>query len=205
MVTLNVTTPAGPSIGSVHSSANFDGPITAGSQGTIKGTGFTAPVEVTFDGLRARILFHNNQQINLVVPPALAGRASTQMVVSLSGVAMAPVNVPLAPFSPAIFPGGGAVLNQNHTVNGADHPAPPGTTVHIVATGISPAGVVTVRIGGQPLMAESGPAPRSPGAQQVNVRIPAGTVPANYLLQICEAAGASAPVCSPPAWLIIGQ
>jgi uncharacterized protein (TIGR03437 family) len=203
-VTLNVGPPAPPSIVSVTSSANFNGPITAGSLATIMGVSFTPPVTVTFDALPAQILFSNNQQINLLVPAALAGQTSTQLVVSLDGVALAPLNVPLAPFSPGIFPG--AVLNQDNTVNGAAHPAPPGTVVQIWGTGMSAAGVVTGLIGGQPIIPEyAGPAPGLPGVQQVNLRVPSGFAPVRCFLQICEAAGASAPVCSPPVWLVVGQ
>jgi uncharacterized protein (TIGR03437 family) len=202
-VTLNVGAPAAPSIRSVTSSANFFGPITAGSLATIMGASFTAPVTVTFDGLPAQILFSNNRQINLLVPAALAGHLSTQIVVSNNGVAMAPVSVLLAPFSPGIFPG--AVLNQDNTVNGAAHPAPPGTAVQIFGTGVSTAGVVTGRIAGQPYIPEyAGPAPGLPGVQQVNLRIPTGMLPNQYFLQICEVWGASPPVCSPPAWLVVG-
>jgi uncharacterized protein (TIGR03437 family) len=168
------------------------------------GASFTAPVTVTFDALPAQILFSNNRQINLLVPAALAGRVSTQLVVSNNGAAMAPVTVLLAPFSPGIFPG--AVLNQDNTVNGAAHPAPPGAAVQIWGTGISLGGVVTGLLAGQPLIPEyAGPAPGLPGVQQVNLRIPAGFTPGQVFLQICEAAGASAPVCSPPAWLVVGQ
>jgi uncharacterized protein (TIGR03437 family) len=204
-VTLNVGPSAGPSIRSVTSSANFnDGPITAGSLATIMGASFTAPITVIFNALPAQILFSNYQQINLLVPAALAGSASAQMVISNNGVAMAPVTVPLAQFSPGIFPG--AILNQDNTVNGAAHPAPPGTAVQVFGTGVSAGGVVTGLLAAQPLIPEyAGPAPGLPGVQQVNLRIPAGYAPGQYFLQICEAAGMSAPVCSPPAWLVVGQ
>jgi uncharacterized protein (TIGR03437 family) len=125
-------------------------------------------------------------------------------VVSLNGVALAPVTVPLAQFSPGIFPG--AILNQDNTVNGAAHPAPPGTIVQVFGTGVSAGGVVTGRIAGRPVIPEyAGPAPGLPGVQQVNLQVPAGLSPAQDYLQICEAAGAGAPLCSPAASLTVGQ
>lgn len=203
-VTLNVTSAEPPSIRSVTSSANFDGPITAGSLGTIMGASFSAPMTVTIGGQPAQILFSNNRQINLLVPAVLAGQASTQIVVSNNGVAMAPVSAPLAQFSPGIFPG--AILNQDNTVNGAAHPAAPGTVVQIWGTGISASGTVTGLFSGQSATPEyAGPAPGLPGVQQVNLRIPAGSVSGQYFLQICEGLGGSAPVCSPLAWLVVGQ
>jgi uncharacterized protein (TIGR03437 family) len=203
-ITLTVTPSAGPSISSVTSSANFYGPMTAGSLGTIIGANFTAPVTVTVGGLPAQILFSNNRQVNLLVPAGLAGQASTQVVVSNNGVAMAPVTVPLAPFSPGIFPG--AILNQDNTVNSAAHPAPPGTVVQMWGTGISATGVVTGLISGQLAIPQyAGPAPDLPGVQQVNLPIPGGFAPRQYFVQICEASSSSAPVCSPPAWVVVGQ
>jgi uncharacterized protein (TIGR03437 family) len=201
-VTLTVGPAPGPSIRSITSSANFNGPITAGSLATIMGVSFAAPVTVAFDGLPAHILFSNNRQINLMVPSALAGHLNTQVVVSNNGVPMAPVSVLLAPFSPAIFPG--AILNQDNSVNSAPQPAPAGTAVQIFGTGISPGGVVTARISGVPYIPEyAGPAPGLDGVQQVNVRIPIGYLPGSYFLQLCEA-GAGEPVCGPAAWLVVG-
>ena len=203
-VTLIVGAPEAPSIRSVTSSANFNGPPTAGSLATIIGAEFTQPVTVTLSGLPAQILFSNNRQINLLVPAALAGQISTQIVVSNNGVPMAPVGVLLAPFSPGIFPG--AILNQDGTVNGAAHPAPAGSAIQIFGTGVSANGVVTGRIGGQPYIPEyAGIAPGLPGVQQVNLRIPDGfTPPGQYFLQICEGGPGGPPVCGPPVWLVVG-
>ena len=203
-VTLTVTPAAGPFIRSVSSSANFQGPIVAGSLGTIFGGNFTEPVTVTVGGQTAQILYSSSSQINLLVPASLAGQAVAEIVVSNNGTSMAPWLVPLAPFSPAIFPG--AVLNQDNTVNGTAHLAPPGTALQIFGTGISTGGTVTGQIAGQTYTPEyAGPAPGLPGVQQVNVRIPANYPPGQYFLQICESGSGSLPVCSPPAWLQVGK
>jgi len=201
-VTLLVGAAVPPSIHSVTSSANFSGPITAGSLATIIGQEFTAPVTVTVGNVPAQILFSNDRQINFLVPASLAGQTSTQIIVSNNGVAMAPFSVPLAVFSPGIFPG--AILNQDNTVNSATNPAPGGTAVQIFGTGIASNGVVTARIEGQTYTPEyAGIAPGLTGVQQVNVRIPAGLTASKYLLQICEGLSGSQPVCSPPAWLYV--
>jgi uncharacterized protein (TIGR03437 family) len=204
-VTANVTPTGNPTIRSVSSSANILGPATAGSLATIAGTGFVAPVTVTFDGQAAQILASNSTSLNVLVPASLGGQASTQLVVSNNGVPMPARTVPLAAFSPGIFPG--AVLNQDFSVNGSAHPASPGSVVQIWGTGISASGVVTGLIGDQPSVPEyAGPAPGYPGVQQVNVPIPASDSPGNYFLQLCESATAGGTqVCSPPASLVIGK
>jgi uncharacterized protein (TIGR03437 family) len=204
-VTANVTPTGNPTIRTVTSSANIFGPATAGSLATITGTGFVAPVTVTFDGQAGQILASNSTQLNVLAPASLAGLTSTQLVVSNNGVPMPALTVPLAAFSPGIFPG--AVLNQDFSVNGSAHPAAPGSVVQVWGTGISASGIVTGLIGGQPSVPEyAGPAPGYPGVQQVNVPIPAGDSPGNYLLQICESATAGgAQVCSPPVSLVIGN
>lgn len=204
-VTLNVAATGDPTIRSVTSSANFFGPATAGSLATIMGTGFVAPVSVTFDGQPGQILASNGTQINVLVPASLAGESSTQVVVSNNGIPMPAFTAALAAFSPGIF--SGAVLNQDFSVNGSAHPAAPGSVVQIWGTGISASGVVTGLIGDQPSVPEyAGPAPGYSGVQQVNVPIPANDRPGNYLLQLCESATAGGTqVCSPPVSLVIGN
>jgi uncharacterized protein (TIGR03437 family) len=204
-VTANVTPTGNPTIRTVTSSANIFGPATAGSLAMITGTGFVAPVTITFDGQAAQILASNSTNLNVLVPASLAGQASTQLVVSNNGIPMPAYTVPLAAFSPGIF--SGAVLNQDYSVNGSAHPAAPGSVVQVWGTGVSASGVVTGLIGGQPSVPEyAGPAPGYLGVQQVNVPIPAGDSPGNYLLQICESATAGGTqVCSPPVSLVIGN
>ena len=92
------------------------------------------------------------------------------------------------------------------SVNSSRNPAKAGEYISLYATGGGQNLAVTVTIGGQTIQPQyAGPAPGLPGVQQVNLRIPAGYAPGQYFLQICEAAGMSAPVCSPPAWLVVGQ
>lgn len=203
-VTINVTVEPspGPSIRSITSSANFSGPITAGSLATIMGSGFAAPTTVTFDGINAELLYTSNRQINMLVPASLAGHLTTQIVVWNDGVPMDPVSVLLAPFSPGIFPG--AVLNQDYSVNSAGQPAGPNTAIQIFGTGIASGGVITGRVSGVSYLPEyAGPAPGLDGVQQVNLRIPSNQPAGTYFLQICEA-GAIPVVCSPPVWLAVG-
>ena len=74
-----------------------------------------------FDGLPAQVLFSNASQINILVPAALAGQSSSQLVVTVDGLSSIAQTLALTPSSPAIFSGG--VLNQNSSVNFAANPA----------------------------------------------------------------------------------
>jgi uncharacterized protein (TIGR03437 family) len=142
-------------------------------------------VAVTFDGLPATLLYTGATQINLRVPAGLASKTSASMVVTVDGVSSAPQVVALAPAWPSLFPGG--VLNQNGSVNGSGSGAKGGSVLQIFATGIPDGATVSVLIGDRkdlvPLYA--GPAPDSPGVQQVNVAVPEGLSAGNTQLSVC--------------------
>ena len=149
------------------------GPIAPGSIATISGTNFAGTnVTVTFDGNPGQVLFSNGTQINVVVPAALGAKASTQVAVSVDGNSSAPFTATLAPFAPGIFANG--ILNQDYSLNNAQHPAAVGSVIQIFATGLSGNGVITAKIGGmvvdQPYYA--GPAPGLVGVQQVDLILP---------------------------------
>ena len=80
-------------------------------------------VSVTFNGTPGQVLFSNATQINLVVPASLGVATSAQVVVTVDGVASAPLTVSLAPFAPGIFANG--ILNQDNSVNSSKQPAAP--------------------------------------------------------------------------------
>ncbi|HMD50819.1 MAG TPA: IPT/TIG domain-containing protein, partial [Bryobacteraceae bacterium] len=107
-VTFTVTPAAAPTptITSVVNAATLAaGPLTPGSLATVMGTLFSATgLSVTFDGTPAQILFSNSTQINLLVPAALQGKSTSQMIVSANGLSSAPQTVALAAFAPGIFP-----------------------------------------------------------------------------------------------------
>jgi uncharacterized protein (TIGR03437 family) len=204
---------------SVVNAASFlPGPVAPGEIVTVFGTGFgpgplktlqlTAGLANTtlggtrmlFDGVPAPIVYTVKNQFSAVVPYVVAGKSSTQVQVEYRGTRSSPVTLQLAPAAPAIFTlessgrGGGAVLNQDSTVNSPSNPAPIGSIVSIFATGegqTSPAGIdgkpgsdpvphpilpVSVTIGGQTVTPKyAGGAPGSvAGVLQVNVQIPSG-------------------------------
>ena len=176
------------------------GTITNGVVGTT-----VSEVQVLFDNVPAPILYAGpgggQDQINVIVPYGVGGRASTSVVVSYRGVRSAPVTYNVSESLPGIFTipsggaGNGAILNQNFSVNSQTNPARRGEIIAIYATGegavtpavadgrVIPAVVaelrspllpVQVRLGDQVLNAEyAGSAPGLvSGAFQVNVRIP---------------------------------
>jgi uncharacterized protein (TIGR03437 family) len=138
--------------------------------------------------------------MDVVVPYAVAGRASTRVVAALAGTESNALELRLSPdASPGIFSfdasgrGQAAALNENGTVNGPSNPASAGGVLVFYATGegqTRPAGQdgrviatdlrvpllpVAVNVGGEPaevLYAGSAPDQVS-GLMQVNVRLPA--------------------------------
>jgi uncharacterized protein (TIGR03437 family) len=201
-VTLTVEGAATPSISSVSGAANPRSRATAGSLAAIMGANFAGPVAVSFDGFPGSVQYTSNSQVNVVVPGSLAGRASTELVLSSDGVAMAPLSVPLAEFSPAIFAGG--ILNEDGSANDSAHPAASGSQLTIRTTGLASDGVVTVRLGRLSLKPRSfGPANNSPGTQEVILTVPQRFAHGQFLLQVCESAGTGQPVCSPFASLFV--
>jgi uncharacterized protein (TIGR03437 family) len=159
-------------------------------------------IQVTFDGTPAPLLYTSSGQINAVVPFAVAGRQTSQVVIkSASGQLTTTVQVSAA--NPAIFSanssgaGQGAILNPDLSKNSAANPAPLGSQVAIFATGTgvtTPAskdGVlsganpplvalpVAVTIGGQPAkVVYQGAAPGFvAGVTQINVTIPSNITP----------------------------
>ncbi len=191
-----VVTPA-VTVSSVVNAASFQaGPVAAGSLATIQGTNLGGKsVTAAFDGIAAAVLYSGGQQINLLVPSQIAGKTSSQLVVTADGVSSAPFTVTLAPTAPGIFQPG--ILNQDNSVNAAGMGAAGGSIIQIYATGVnSSAGAVTVTVHDQaglvPLYA--GPAPGIPGLEQVNVLVP-GYLPAVMThVKICVGT-----VCSAPA------
>jgi len=202
-ITFTVTAPAAPTptITSVFNAATLAaGPLTPGSLATVMGTLFSANgLSVTFDGTPAQILFSNSTQINLLVPAALQGKTTSQMVVSANGLNSAPQTVTLSAFAPGIFANG--ILNQDGSVNGPDHLALPGGVIQIFATGLSGTGVITATIGGQAVNQPyyAGPAPGIPGVQQVDLilNLPAAFTGSVVPVAVCGGATADQVTCSP--------
>jgi uncharacterized protein (TIGR03437 family) len=173
------------------------GAVANGKLGTSAGG-----TQVTFDGTPAPVLYSSANQVSVIVPYGVDGKAGTQVRVASSGGTSDAVALPVTPVAPAVFSadftgsGQGAILNQDLSVNSTGHPADKGSIVAIYATGegqTSPAGVdgliangatlpapvrmVQVTIGGKPAeVLYAGAAPTTPaGLMQINARIPADT------------------------------
>jgi uncharacterized protein (TIGR03437 family) len=98
-------------------------------------------VEVTFDGKPAPLLWVQDAQINAVAPWSLTPGQTTQVCVSYQNVKTNCLTVPVAQSSPGVFTTDGvyaAAVNQDGTINSADHPAPVGSIISVYATGLGP-------------------------------------------------------------------
>ena len=203
--TLTVTAPPVPTISSALNAASLlPEPVVAGSLTTVMGTLFSGTkVSATFNNLPATILFSNATQINLLVPSALAGQTSAQLVITVDGNASAPTTVIVAPFEPGIFAGG--IVNQDGTVNTASNGAAPGSIVVLWGTGLSGAGTITGNIAGVNIAVPyyAGPAPGLLGVQQVNLMVPTGLAAMTSQVYVCGTAAGASPVCSIPAPLTL--
>jgi uncharacterized protein (TIGR03437 family) len=150
-------------------------------------------VQVLFDGEAAPLLSVQATEILAIAPQDVASKTTVTVAVENQGVA-ANVVLGVAAAVPGIFVSSGtqaAAINEDGTVNGADHPAPTGSIIALFLTG---AGVtdppttdgvipglplpqlalpVTVTIGGTSAdVVYAGSAFGLPGMAQVNVRVP---------------------------------
>jgi uncharacterized protein (TIGR03437 family) len=181
-VSVTVTGVPVPQPMSIANSASQQfGPIAVGELITIKGTNigpatpatFTVEaggtvsnmlsgVQVTFDGNPGTPTYVSATQINVIVPYEIAGRASTNVVVSYQGQLSAPIPENVASQAPGIYTfsatgaGQAAATNQDYTLNGpavgivvngtslTTTPAAPGSVIVVYMTGAgqtSPASV----------------------------------------------------------------
>lgn len=193
-VTLTITPPlpAGPPvIGSVVSSASgSDRALAPGEIISIFGTelgphdgAFFHNTQVLFDGVAGLVLYAAYSQVNVVVPPGIAGQSTTTIQLVYYGFSSSPVAIPVVPAAPGLFTlsgsgrGQAAVLNQDNSVNDAANPAAPRSVIQIFGTGAGvggqPVGVSIGRIDSTVLF--SGQAPGEvAGLFQVNAVVPGG-------------------------------
>ncbi|MGC9971093.1 MAG: SBBP repeat-containing protein [Bryobacteraceae bacterium] len=97
-----------------------------------------AGVQVLFDDAAAPLLLVSDTQVNAVVPFALSAKTSARLRLSWNGVAAPDFPVAVVPTMPEIFKSAGgyaAAMNEDGSLNSADHPAKPGSVVAIWATG----------------------------------------------------------------------
>jgi uncharacterized protein (TIGR03437 family) len=165
-------------------------------------------VQVLFDGNAAPLTYVSSAQTNAIAPVGLAGKTSTVVTVTYQGLTSNAVTVPVQPTAPGIFSadgsgtGGGAILNQDYSLNVRLNPAARGSVIAIYLTGsgvTNPSSVdgavtgvtppfpsvtlpVTVTMGGVPVPAQnilySGAAPDTvEGLTQIDVLIPSIIAP----------------------------
>lgn len=220
-VNLTVTTPPPavpiPVVSAVTNAASFaPGPISPGEFVTLFGSNLgpaslttlrlnsagmietaLSNTRVLFDGIPAPVIYTSANQVTVIVPYDIAGRALTRVQAEQSGILSTAFDVPVAESAPGIFTiagtSQGAILNQDGSVNGPQAGAAPGSIISLFATGEGqtiPGGVagslvpatnlarpllpVSLQIGGQ--LAEiiyAGSAPGlAAGVLQINARVP---------------------------------
>lgn len=159
--------------------------------------------EVLFDGVPAPVLFARTDQVTVAVPFAVAGKSATRMQTVWRGVNSTPQTIAVAGAAPGIFTvdasgsGQGAISNQDLSANSASNPAPRGSIVTLLATGLGstvpeeadghvnvdplarPVLPVTAEVGGQQAVVEETAAAPGfvAGVFQVKVRIPESVTP----------------------------
>lgn len=100
-----------------------------------------AGVQVTFSGYSGTLLYVSSTQINVTVPYEIAGRSTTNIIVTYQGIPSAPISQPVGPASLGLFTnnatgsGQAAILNQNYTYNTSAAPAAQGSYISVYATG----------------------------------------------------------------------
>jgi uncharacterized protein (TIGR03437 family) len=95
-------------------------------------------VQVSINGSPIPLLYVSDSQVNAVTPLYLSGLTARARV-SFNGADTADFVATVVGAIPEIFQrsdGTAAAINQDGSVNSADHPAPPGSVVAIWATGI---------------------------------------------------------------------
>jgi uncharacterized protein (TIGR03437 family) len=196
-----------PAVTTIVNGASFmPGFVAPGSIATIFGTKFTgASVNVTFDGMPAKVLFAGDTQLNVMIPMELGDRTSAKLVVTVDGLPSAPQGISLAPFAPAIFKNG--ILNQDYSLNVAGSGARPGTVVQIFATGLAGNGTITAKIGDRVIEQPNygGPAPGLIGVQQVNVALPSDLTGPTANVSVCGGAKFTETVCSQAVQVMLAQ
>ncbi len=231
-VTLAVSAQVAPVITAVTNSASgLIGGVSPGEELAIYGSNFgtsalvsamptggaypttLSNTQVLFDGTPAPIIAVANGQVNVMVPYAVSGKASTAVRISYFGLTSAASSYNVAAAVPGIYTlnqtgsGQGAILNRDLSANSINNPAAPGSVVEIFLTGegiTSPASVtgqlapangtglntpvlpVTALVEGLPAQVRyAGSAPGLVyGVMQVNVQIPANAPTGNLFVLI---------------------
>src|SRR5260370_22833354 len=97
--------------------------------------------QVLFDDIAAPFIYSLPGQASVVVPYATDGKLQTSVQYANDGLMSNAVTIPVAPSAPGIFAadssgtGGGAILNQDNSLNTAENPATGASVVQLFATG----------------------------------------------------------------------
>ena len=113
-------------------------PVTAVADATGKMPTLLGGVQVFIGGLPVPLLYVSDSQVNAVAPLYLSG-LTARVRVSFNSVETADFTATIVAAIPEVFQRGdgtAAAINQDGSVNSADHPAPAGSVVAIWVTGI---------------------------------------------------------------------
>jgi uncharacterized protein (TIGR03437 family) len=177
-------------------------------------------VQVLFDGNPVTLTYASATQIDAIVPVGVAGKGSTQVQVTYQGLNSNTMTMPVVDTAPGIFAadssggGGGAILNQDYSLNARLNPAARGSVIAIYMTGAgatTPAAVdgaitsttapfpsvvatVTVSIGGVTVPSDQvvyrGAAPGSvEGLTQIDAYVPQSVTPGSAVPVIVTVGG----------------
>jgi uncharacterized protein (TIGR03437 family) len=132
---------------------------------------------ITFDGVPAPLTLSSAGQLNFQAPFELAGKSSTQVVISYSGNQSVPLTVPVAAEQPTFFtitPQGpdSIGVNLDFTINSTQNPAARGSVVTFYGTGFG--------MPSYPIVTGA-PAPAPPSGYTGNYTCMVGTTTVNAL------------------------
>jgi uncharacterized protein (TIGR03437 family) len=185
--TVGAPPPTFAGTGVVNAASYASGSIAPGEIVTVFGSNFgtASNTSVTFDDVRATLVYVTPMQLAATVTYSVGGAQKTSMIVS-NGVSSTPVNLNVTDAVPAIFTsdasgmGQAAALNQDNTVNGTSSPSPSVVAMYGTGGGMLTADAlprltlpVSATVGGVPATVYyAGVAPGLvEGAMQVNVQI----------------------------------
>jgi uncharacterized protein (TIGR03437 family) len=194
-----LTPSASPVLGpdAVNAASLLPGPLTPGMLVAIRGAGASA-TDVLFGGFPATILAIDDTRILVQAPFEIAGMKQVEIQVLDQGTPRAVISAPVADAAPALFTSGSgqaAAVNEDGTLNSAQHPVARGSWISLYGTGEGIAGLpVAVRIGGDAAeVLYAGPVEGYPGLFQINARVPAGSMAPGILAVVVSVGQAESP------------
>lgn len=155
-----------------------------------------------FDGVAGQLYYVQAHQVNVVVPPEVAGRASVSLVIQAAGGQSAPFTVAVQPTAPSVFTadasgqGEAVVVNADGGWNSPLNPAARGSVIRFYATGLGATDAdgaalapLSVSIGG--MGADVVQATGQAGVFSIDTRVPDGASPGAALALLLTAGDAA--------------